>query len=92
MAYYLMQDNRRRMPSSAYLRAELSEASDAAHSYPSGAPRVFSLEAGSWGLIEVMGQLGYKRVSWALRRPATPRPTALARPVSLAWRQDFWIY
>ena len=37
MAYYLMQDNRRRMPSSAYLRAELSEASDAAHSYPSGA-------------------------------------------------------
>ena len=36
MAYYLMQDNRRRMPSSAYLRAELSEASDAAHSYPSG--------------------------------------------------------
>jgi len=37
VAYYLMQDNRRRMPSSAYLRAELSEASDAAHSYPSGA-------------------------------------------------------
>ena len=48
MAYYLMQDNRRRMPSSAYLRAELSEASDAAHSYPSGAPPRPDPASGGW--------------------------------------------
>ncbi len=38
VAYYLMSDNRRRMPSDAYLRAELTEAHDPRHAYPSGAP------------------------------------------------------
>ena len=37
MAYYLMSDNRRRMPSDAYLRAELTEAHDPRHAFPSGA-------------------------------------------------------
>jgi hypothetical protein len=36
VAYYLMSDNRRRMPSSAYLRAELTEAHTPPHAYPSG--------------------------------------------------------
>ena len=37
VAYYLMSDNRRRMPSDAYLRAELTEAHDPGHAHPSGA-------------------------------------------------------
>ena len=37
VAYFLMADNRRRMPSSAYLRAELTEAHQAHQSYPPGA-------------------------------------------------------
>ncbi|EFN56161.1 hypothetical protein CHLNCDRAFT_57611 [Chlorella variabilis] len=36
VAYYLMADNRRRMPSSAYLKEEMTEATDAALQYPSG--------------------------------------------------------
>ena len=36
VAYYLIADKKRRMPSSAYLRAELTEAHDAQHQYPSG--------------------------------------------------------
>eukprot|EP00884_Botryococcus_braunii_P009517 jgi/Botrbrau1/18567/Bobra.0367s0013.1 len=36
VTYYLMADNRRRMPSSAYLRAELTEANDVKMSYPLG--------------------------------------------------------
>ncbi len=40
VAYYLMSDNRRRMPSSAYLRAELTEAHTPPHAYPSGAPHL----------------------------------------------------
>ena len=36
VAYYLMSDNRRRMPSSAYLRAEMTEASDVTSSRHSG--------------------------------------------------------
>ncbi len=36
VAYYLMSDNRRRMPSDAYLRAELTEAHDPRHAFPSG--------------------------------------------------------
>ena len=43
MAYYLMADNRRRMPSSAYLRAELTEAHQAHQGYPPGAPMVLSV-------------------------------------------------
>lgn len=38
VTYYLMADNRRRMPSSAYLRAELTEANDVNMSYPLGEP------------------------------------------------------
>ena len=38
VAYFLMADNRRRMPSSAYLRAELTEAHQAHQGYPPGAP------------------------------------------------------
>ena len=38
VAYYLMFDNQMRMKSGAYLREELSEASDAAMQHPSGAP------------------------------------------------------
>ena len=37
VAYFLMADNRRRMPSSAYLRAELTEAHQAHQGYPPGA-------------------------------------------------------
>ena len=37
MAYYLMFDNQMRMKSGAYLREELSEASDAMMQHPSGA-------------------------------------------------------
>ena len=40
VAYYLMADNRRRMDSSAYLRAELTEAHQAHTGYPPGMPRV----------------------------------------------------
>ena len=40
VAYYLMADNRRRMDSSAYLRAELTEAHQAHTGYPPGTPRV----------------------------------------------------
>lgn len=36
VAYYLIADRRRRMPSSSYLRAELTEAHDASHQYPQG--------------------------------------------------------
>ena len=36
VAYYLMADNRRRMPSSAYLNEEMTEATDAHTQYPSG--------------------------------------------------------
>ena len=36
VAYYLMADNRRRMPSSAYLKEEMTEATDAHMQYPSG--------------------------------------------------------
>lgn len=36
MAYYLMADNRRRMPSSAYLKEEMTEATDVNLQYPSG--------------------------------------------------------
>ena len=39
MAYYLMADNRRRMPSSAYLKEEMTEATDVSLQYPSGAWR-----------------------------------------------------
>ena len=38
VAYFLMADNLRRMPSSAYLRAELTEAHQAHQGYPPGAP------------------------------------------------------
>lgn len=36
VAYYLMADNRRRMPSSAYLKEEMTEATDVNLQYPSG--------------------------------------------------------
>jgi hypothetical protein len=36
VAYYLLLDNRRRMPPSAYLKEELAEASDAMMQYPTG--------------------------------------------------------
>ncbi|PSC70383.1 SNF1-related kinase catalytic subunit alpha KIN10 [Micractinium conductrix] len=36
VAYYLMADNRRRMPSSAYLKEEMTEATDVSLQYPSG--------------------------------------------------------
>lgn len=36
VAYYLMSDNRRRMPSSAYLRAEMTESNDVTSSRHSG--------------------------------------------------------
>ena len=39
-----MADNRRRMPSSAYLKEEMTEATDAALQYPSGEAGV-----GGWG-------------------------------------------
>ena len=39
VAYHLIADNKRRMPSSAYLKAEMTEAKDAAQQlYPSGKP------------------------------------------------------
>lgn len=39
VAYYLMADNRRRMPSSAYLKEEMTEATDPGlAAFPSGAP------------------------------------------------------
>ena len=40
VAYYLMFDNQMRMKSGAYLREELSEASDAMMQHPSGAAAV----------------------------------------------------
>ena len=36
VAYFLLVDNRRRMPSSAYLKEELSEASEAMMQHPTG--------------------------------------------------------
>jgi hypothetical protein len=48
VAYYLMADNRRRMPSSAYLREEMTEATDAALQYPSGECKTGAGAAG-WG-------------------------------------------
>ena len=36
MAYFLMADSRRRMPSSAYLKEEMTEATDVHLQYPSG--------------------------------------------------------
>ncbi|BDA43258.1 Serine/threonine protein kinase OSK3 [Coccomyxa sp. Obi] len=45
VAYYLMSDNRRRMPSSAYLRAALTEA----HHQPQGYPSAGMMSGGSGG-------------------------------------------
>ena len=36
MAYYLIADNKRKMPSSAYLQAEMTEAHGSQAMYPSG--------------------------------------------------------
>ena len=43
VAYYLMSDNRRRMPSSAYLRAEMTEIIDVTSSRHSGDPSTATL-------------------------------------------------
>ena len=40
MAYYLIADNKRRMPSSAYLQAEMTEAMGAQNMYPAGDPLI----------------------------------------------------
>ena len=44
-----MADNRRRMPSSAYLKEEMTEAGDVALAYPSGAWALCALTAGRAG-------------------------------------------
>lgn len=43
VAYYLMSDNRRRMPSSAYLRAEMTETSDTTTSRHAGKSSSFAM-------------------------------------------------
>lgn len=42
MAYYLLADNRRRMPSSAYLNEVMTEVTDANMQYPSGTGQRYS--------------------------------------------------
>ncbi|KAK9829879.1 hypothetical protein WJX72_008401 [[Myrmecia] bisecta] len=62
VAYYLVADNRRRMPSSAYLREELTEVNDAAMQHPTGmmapAPTVPTLMPQQRVVVERRWRLG----------------------------------
>lgn len=61
VAYFLMADNRRRMPSSAYLRAELTEAHQGHQGYPPGAPLFLLCSSASPQSSALLSETAYGR-------------------------------
>lgn len=89
VAYYLMADNRRRMPSSAYLKEEMTEATDVNLQYPSGEHAVHQhLVSNSWRCAPPLWYCWLAAWLYASRlwatwvSPAVQCPSAL--PASLA--------
>lgn len=71
VAYYLMSDNRRRMPSSAYLRAEMTETSDTTTSRHAGMTEAPRAEGG--------GERVVAERRWRLAMQSQAHPSSIMR-------------